>query len=248
VLAILAIVSVSFLMGSRIGWLRFATPQTVVRQTVPPEPAEHNAVLPAVAATANHSPSAKAPEKSSRQVSSRPTSDAPAAGELVVYEKGKVIFRMKAAPTGADSLKGNRSQLDSNNENANSIADASVASNDAATKIGPDKNVTAATGTAVGTMASVWISPNEADALLLNRTEPHYPAKARATHRSGNVVLEVQVAEDGSVSKIRTLSGDPILAAAATEAVRNWRYQPYRQNDHPAQFQTDVTLSFSLPN
>jgi TonB family protein len=155
---------------------------------------------------------------------------------------------MKAAPTGADSLKGNRSQLDSNNENANSIADASVASNDAATKIGPDKNVTAATGTAVGTMASVWISPNEADALLLNRTEPHYPAKARATHRSGNVVLEVQVAEDGSVSKIRTLSGDPILAAAATEAVRNWRYQPYRQNDHPAQFQTDVTLSFSLPN
>jgi outer membrane biosynthesis protein TonB len=44
------------------------------------------------------------------------------------------------------------------------------------------------------------------------------------------------------------LSGDPILAGAATEAVRNWRYQPYRQHDRPAQFQTDVTLSFSLPN
>jgi TonB family protein len=61
-------------------------------------------------------------------------------------------------------------------------------------------------------------------------------------------VLEVQVAKDGSVSNIRTLSGDPLLAAAATAAVRTWRYHPYRQHDHPAQFQTDVTLSFALPN
>ena len=74
------------------------------------------------------------------------------------------------------------------------------------------------------------------------------PAEARAAHRAGTVVLEVQVAEDGSVSSIRTLSGDPLLAAAATEAVRNWRYQPYRQHDHPAQFQTDVTLTFALPD
>ncbi len=59
---------------------------------------------------------------------------------------------------------------------------------------------------------------------------------------------EIQVAEDGSVSSIRTITGDPILAAAASQAVRNWRYQPYRQHDHPAQFQTDVTLNFTLPD
>jgi protein TonB len=154
---------------------------------------------------------------------------------LVVYEKGKVIFRMKSAPTGADSVKDKGAERSSGNENANPIADASTASD-------------AVTASRIGNAASVWISPEKADALLLNRTEPRYPAKARAAHRSGSVVLEVQVAEDGSVLKIRTLSGDPILAAAATEAVRNWRYQPYRQNDHPAQFQTDVTLSFALPN
>jgi len=88
----------------------------------------------------------------------------------------------------------------------------------------------------------------QAETRLLSRTEPQYPPEALATHRAGNVVLEVQVAEDGSVSSIRPLSGDPALAAAALEAVRNWRYQPYRQHDHPAQFQTDVTLSFTLPN
>jgi protein TonB len=256
VLAILAIISVSFLIGSRIGWLRFATPQTVVRQTAPPEPAEPNSAVPEVAPPANHSPSAspsaspstKAAEKAPRQAPSRPTTDAPAAGELVVYEKGKVIFRMKSSPTASDSVKGNGTRLDSSNENenenGNSMADASTgAGKNGATKPGATK-----IGATAGTAAGVWISPDKADALLLSRTEPHYPAKARATRRSGNVVLEVQVAEDGSVSNVRTLSGDPILAAAATEAVRNWRYQPYRQNDHPAQFQTDVTLSFALPN
>jgi TonB family protein len=247
-LAILAIISVSFLIGSRIGWLRFGPPQTVVRQSAPPEPAEPNSVVPAVAPPANHSPSAspstKVSEKASRKATSRPTTDEPAADELVVYEKGKVIFRMKSSPTAAGSLKGNGTQIDSSNENGNSVADASAGGS----KNGTAKNGTAKIGATGGTAASVWISPDKADALLLSRTEPNYPAKARATRRSGNVVLEVQVAEDGSVSKVRTLSGDPILAAAATEAVRNWRYQPYRQNDHPAQFQTDVTLSFALPN
>ena len=36
-------------------------------------------------------------------------------------------------------------------------------------------------------------------------------------------------------------------AFAATEAVRTWRYQPYRQHDLPTQFQADVTVSFTLP-
>ena len=61
-------------------------------------------------------------------------------------------------------------------------------------------------------------------------------------------MLEVHVAEDGTVANIRTVSGDPLLAGAAAEAVRNWRYQPYREHDRASQFQTDVTLSFTLPN
>jgi protein TonB len=116
------------------------------------------------------------------------------------------------------------------------------------TKIAPAKIATARIATTkVAPAQSVWLSPAQAETRLLRRTEPQYPPAALASHRAGDVVLEVQVAEDGSVSSIRTLSGDPFLAAAASEAVRNWRYQPYRQHDHPAQFQTDVTLSFSLP-
>lgn len=249
VLAILAIISVSFLIGSRIGWLRLATRQTEATRRVQPEPAENDSTVTAVAPPANHSPSAKASRKPSEPA---PHSDAPAAGELVVYEKGKVVFRMKSAPTAAaDSasanVKDNGAEFDASTADAASNADASSQANGGGQKSDSAK-ATTKIGSTIGSGASVWISSDKADALLLSRTEPHYPAKARAARRSGNVVLEVLVGEDGSVSKIRTLSGDPVLAAAATEAVRNWRYQPYRQNDHPAQFQTDVTLNFALPN
>jgi TonB family protein len=119
----------------------------------------------------------------------------------------------------------------------------------AATKFAPAKTTQPKSAPAKSAQAeSVWLAPAQAEVRILSRTEPQYPREALAAHRAGDVVLEVQVAEDGSVSNIRTLSGDPLLAAAATEAVRKWRYQPYRQHDRPSPFQTDVTLSFSLPN
>ncbi|MGD0213384.1 MAG: TonB family protein [Terriglobales bacterium] len=204
-LVILASIALSFLVGSRIGWLRPTPSRAEVSQPVPAA-----AIAPATtpAGPANH------PSKAKTEKSSSPPTSAPAASELVVYEKGKVIFRMKPAPS---------------KPNSDSIVEASSTS-----KIAPTQ--------------SVWLAPEQAETHLLSRTEPQYPPEALAAHRSGNVLLEVHVAEDGSVSNIRTLSGDPVLANAAKEAVHNWRYQPYRKNDHPTRFQTDVTLSFNLPN
>jgi TonB family protein len=138
---------------------------------------------------------------------------------------------------------------DSARKDSDSVVEASSTTRITTTKLAPTKLATTKIAPAkIVPSQTVWLSPAQAETRLLNRTEPQYPREALAAHRAGDIVLEVQVAEDGSVSSIRTLSGDPLLAAAATEAVRNWRYQPYRQHDHPAQFQTDVTLSFSLPN
>jgi protein TonB len=56
------------------------------------------------------------------------------------------------------------------------------------------------------------------------------------------------VGTDGSVASTRPVTGDSILTVAAVDAVRSWRYEPYRVHGHPAEFQTDVTLKFSLPD
>jgi len=259
-LAILATIAVSFLIGYRIGWLRTAVSHTQTSQPIragtslsraqakscvgtaaPGCPAEQNAAATTAARPANTSSSEKASAKA-------PTHTSPAADELVVYEKGKVIFRMKPAPAKRQA------KPDSTRKDSDSVVEASSTTRIATTKLAPAKLAPAKLAptklapTKLAPSQSIWLSPAQAETRLLNRTEPQYPREALAAHRAGDVVLEVQVAEDGSISSIRTLSGDPLLAAAATEAVRNWRYQPYRQHDHPAQFQTDVTLSFSLPN
>ena len=218
-LAILATIAVSFLIGSRIGWLSPTASHTQMSQ---PIPANSAPAAPIKSATTKSTVAAKTPAASAK-------SAAPAQDELVVYEKGKVIFRMKPAPTKPDSATRHQARPDDMKQDSNSIVEAS-----STTKIAPAQ--------------SVWLAPAQSEARLLSRTEPQYPPEALAAHRAGDVVLEVQVAEDGSVSNIRTLSGDPALAAAAAEAVHSWRYQPYRRHDHPAQFQTDVTLSFTLPD
>ena len=82
----------------------------------------------------------------------------------------------------------------------------------------------------------------------MSPSEPQYPADALAAHRTGDVVLEVVVSADGSVASTRPINGDPLLVTAATDAVRTWHYEPYRVHGHPAEFQTDVTLKFSLPD
>ena len=229
-LVVLATIAVSFLIGYRIGWLRPTASRAQISQPIPaatsvPRPPAKSA---AAAHRANPSPSEKSSAKASAKASAQ-ASPTPAADDLVVYEKGKVIFRMKPGPTKPDRAKDNQAKPDSTKQDSDSIVEAS-----STTKIAPAQ--------------SVWLPPAQAATRLLSRTEPRYPPDALAAHHTGNVVLEVQVSEDGSVSNVRTLSGDPLLAPAATEAVRKWRYQPYRLHDHPSQFQTDVTLSFSLPN
>lgn len=236
-LVILAAIAVGFMIGTRVGWLRSrqtahdsVTPApvaVVTADSAPPATPEKASIPPSEA-----SPRVKANAKSPKPVDNEP---APSPGELVVYEKGKVIFRMK--PPSADSATASTAAGDTRQRHA-SAADVPVASS----------IVRAASNTRIASPPAVWIAPDEAESRILTRVEPQYPTDALAARRSGNVTLEVNVAADGTVSSVRPLSGDPLLAAAAVEAVRNWRYQPYRSHEQPSPFQTDVTLTFSLPN
>lgn len=82
---------------------------------------------------------------------------------------------------------------------------------------------------------------------LIHRVEPEYPADARAQHIQGSVVLEVQVLGDGTVGNISIVTGNPLLAEAAAQAVRQWKYQPHVLDGRSVESQTRVTINFSLP-
>jgi len=82
---------------------------------------------------------------------------------------------------------------------------------------------------------------------LIHRVEPAYPAEARKQHIQGPVVLDVQVLSDGTVGNISIVKGNPVLAGAAVQAVRQWKYQPYVLDGRSVESQTRITINFSLP-
>jgi TonB family protein len=81
---------------------------------------------------------------------------------------------------------------------------------------------------------------------LIRQIGPSYPELAKQQKISGVVKLEITVAEDGSVWKADVLSGDPLLAQGAFEAVTNWLYQPALVNGKPSSSTTEVEIKFDL--
>ena len=75
---------------------------------------------------------------------------------------------------------------------------------------------------------------------------PSYPAIAKAARIQRTVVLQATISKGGTIENLRVISGPPMLQAAATEAVRSWRYKPYLLNGEPVEVETQVNVVFSL--
>jgi TonB family protein len=76
---------------------------------------------------------------------------------------------------------------------------------------------------------------------------PVYPRQALETRIEGDVVLEATVAENGQVQNLVVISGEPLLAGAAVQAVSKWQYHPFLLNGEPVRKQTRITVTFKLP-
>ena len=80
--------------------------------------------------------------------------------------------------------------------------------------------------------------------LLIHRVEPKYPPEARQAGLEGVIALDIVVGRDGSVVSMHPLNGPEVLARAATDALRWWKFEPYRVNGEPAVVETTVAVEF----
>ena len=93
-------------------------------------------------------------------------------------------------------------------------------------------------------LATVRISQGVSQGLLIKRVQPKYPPAALAVRAQGAVQIEATINKEGNVTNLKVLSGDPVLARAALEAVRQWRYKPYYLDGDPVEIQTQITVNF----
>ena len=98
----------------------------------------------------------------------------------------------------------------------------------------------------VATPQRVRVSQGVSQGLLIRKVQPTYPPLARQARIQGNVVLTAEISKDGSIENLRLVSGHPMLAPAAIEAVKQWKYKPYFLNGEPVEVETQVTVIFSL--
>jgi hypothetical protein len=81
---------------------------------------------------------------------------------------------------------------------------------------------------------------------LVSKVEPVYPATAREQGTQGIVVLDAIIAEDGSVKKLRPISGPDVLVQSTTEAVGAWKFAPYFSSGRPVEVETTIAVEFRL--
>ena len=92
----------------------------------------------------------------------------------------------------------------------------------------------------------LFVGPRVQQAKLISAPAPVYPQAAREAGISGEVVLNIGIDKEGSVSNVQVVSGDPLLTPAAVDAVRQWRYALTLVDGQPVGVTTQISMKFML--
>ena len=79
------------------------------------------------------------------------------------------------------------------------------------------------------------------DRPIKSRVAPVYPEIAKRMHIGGAVKLEATVDANGKVTDVKAVSGNHMLAVAAEDAVRQWKFAPGTSDSN-----VDVEVNFSV--
>jgi TonB family protein len=116
----------------------------------------------------------------------------------------------------------------------------------------PDSDSLSVNGTPV-TTAEVTTNAAEHVQMSTDTTEavsktvkPGYPMLARQMKVQGSVILQALIGRDGSIQSLKVVSGPAILAAAAEEAVRQWRFKPHMVNSEAVETKANITVNFTI--
>lgn len=115
------------------------------------------------------------------------------------------------------------------------IHPATKAANVGSTNPGSDASISAVTNAAGREQISAEAAP-----------QASYPLLAQHMNVQGSVVLKAVIGADGIIEDLHVLSGPAILAAAAQQAVREWRFKPIMQDGHPVETMAKIVVNFTI--
>lgn len=93
--------------------------------------------------------------------------------------------------------------------------------------------------------AQVSLPPATAERVTRS-VKPDYPVLAKQMKVQGAVVLQALIDKGGKIQELHVVTGPSILAAAAQEAVKQWRFKPYYQRGTPVETEARITVNFTI--
>jgi TonB family protein len=111
---------------------------------------------------------------------------------------------------------------------------------------GASSGVASGVETAGAAPTRIRVGGNVQQAKLLVKVQPVYPAGAKAQGIEGIVRLQATLGKNGKVENLVVIDGDPVLAGAALDAVRQWQYQTTLLNGDPVEVVTEIDVNFTL--
>jgi TonB family protein len=88
--------------------------------------------------------------------------------------------------------------------------------------------------------------PDSTKLQVIKSQKADYPFEGREHQLQGEVVVKVLVSETGDVESVEVVSGDPILARAAVDAAKKWKFQPFIKNGKPVKVATKLPFDFAF--
>ena len=92
----------------------------------------------------------------------------------------------------------------------------------------------------------VRVSQGVSAGLIISKVPPIYPPEARVARIQGTVVMKAVINQTGDVVSLDLISGHPVLAPAAMDAVKQWKYRPYVLNGNAVNMETQIIVNFTL--
>ena len=97
-----------------------------------------------------------------------------------------------------------------------------------------------------GAPSRIRVGGNVQQVKLVQQPRPVYPPDAKAQRIQGTVRLAAVINRDGTMQSVELLSGEPVLAQAAMDAVKQWVYEPTLLNGQPVEVATEIQVNFTL--
>jgi TonB family protein len=82
--------------------------------------------------------------------------------------------------------------------------------------------------------------------VVSHSVQPGYPLLARQMNLQGAVTLQALISRDGLIQNLNVVSGPPILAAAAREAVKQWHFKPHYAGGEAVETEAKITVNFTI--